>query len=158
MRCKLSPIVQHQTPHAAPHSPHSETNPHPTLLGRPDHCGSPGKKGYVHLAADAIGCDPSTIYTRIKESEAVAECAKLEDGKVDDVAEMVLYNALLSEDMRLALDAAKFRLNTKGRHRGYSEKVDVEHGVGKSILELVHEIVTVPADVNGTPNDDNRLA
>jgi hypothetical protein len=100
------------------------------------------KKGCVHLAADAIGCDPSTIYTRIKESEAVAECAEHENGKVDDVAEMVIYKSLLSDDPRLAFEAAKYRLNTKGRHRGYGEKLDVRaEGV---TLEFIEEIVDVP--------------
>jgi hypothetical protein len=100
------------------------------------------KKGCVHLAADSIGCNQSTIYDRIKESEAVADCAKHEDGKVDDVAEMVIYKALLSDDLRIALDAAKYRLNTKGRHRGYGEKLDVRaEGV---TLEFIEEIVNVP--------------
>jgi hypothetical protein len=99
------------------------------------------KKGCVHLAADSIGCNQSTIYDRIKESEAVAECARHEDGKVDDVAEMVIYKSLLSDDPRIALDAAKYRLNTKGRHRGYGEKLDVSaEGVR---LEFIEEIVDV---------------
>jgi len=113
------------------------------------------KKGCVHLAADSIGCHASTIYDRIKESEVVAECARHEDGKVDDVAEMVLYKSLLSDDPRIALDAAKYRLNTKGRHRGYGEKLDVKaEGVTLEFIEEivnvppVHQIVTVPADLN----------
>jgi hypothetical protein len=56
----------------------------------------------------------------------------------------------------LAFEAAKYRLNTKGKHRGYSEKIDVEHGVGRSILELVHEIATVPADLNEMAHADDR--
>ena len=112
------------------------------------------KKGYVHLAAKVVGCDAITIYTRIKESEAVAECAKDEDGTVNDVAEMVIYKSMLSEDERIALDAAKYRLNTKGRYRGYGEKLDVRaEGVR---LEFIEEIVTVPADLNEMAHADDR--
>ena len=112
------------------------------------------KKGCVHLAAKVVGCDASTIYTRIKESEAVAECAKDEDGTVNDVAEMVIYKSILSEDERIALDAAKYRLNTKGRYRGYGEKLDVRaEGVR---LEFIEEIVTVPADLNEMAHADDR--
>ena len=42
--------------------------------------------GMVYLAAAAIGCSAPTIYDRAKVSEAVAECMKQEDGKIDDQA------------------------------------------------------------------------
>src|SRR5262249_46489003 len=38
----------------------------------------------------------------------------------------LIYNSMLSDDPRIALDAAKYRLNTKGRHCGYGEKLDIK--------------------------------
>jgi hypothetical protein len=107
------------------------------------------------LAADSIGCHASTIYDRINEFETVAECAKDEDGTVNDFAEMVIYKTLLSEDPRLAFEAAKYRLNTKGRHRGYGEKLDIKaEGV---TLEFIDEIVNVPpAELNEMAHADDR--
>ena len=112
-------------------------------------------KGCVRLAADGIGCNSSTIYDRIKESDAVAECAKEENGKIDDIAELVIYKSLLSDDLRIAFNAAKYRLNTKGRHRGYGEKLDIKaEGV---TLEFIDEIVNVPpAELNEMAHADDR--
>ena len=100
------------------------------------------KKGCVHLAAASIGCNPSTIYDRIKESEAVAECATAERERVNDIAELVIYKTMVGEDPRLAFEAAKYHLNTKGRDRGYGNKLGVKaEGVS---LEFIEEIVDVP--------------
>lgn len=84
------------------------------------------KRGGVYLAAAMLGCAANTIYERAKVSAAVADCIKSEDGKVDDVAETVVYQSLLSDDKNLALRAAMYRLSTKGKHRGYTEKSELE--------------------------------
>jgi hypothetical protein len=63
---------------------------------------------------------------------------------------------MLSDDLRIAFDAAKYRLNTKGRDRGYGDKLDVRaEGV---TLEFVEEIVNVPPiSTNEIAHADDRL-
>lgn len=94
-------------------------------------------KGMVYLAAAQIGCDAGTIYDRQKTSPAVAECMKEEDAKVDDVAEMQLYKALLAGEPW----AVQFRLRTKGKGRGYTEKTEVEHSgkIGRAFEDMTDD-------------------
>lgn len=99
------------------------------------------KKGAIELAAEFIGCSPTTIHTRKKESEAVAECLRNQTERVNDVAELIAFQTMLSEDKRLAFEAARFRLITKGKHRGYTEKTEVEHSgsIGGGLEDMTNE-------------------
>lgn len=78
-------------------------------------------KGMVYLAADRLGCDPKTIYNYRDRYPAVRAVMEAEDGKIDDVAEMKLYQALIAGESW----AVQFRLRTKGRNRGYSERKEI---------------------------------
>jgi hypothetical protein len=63
---------------------------------------------------------------------------------------MVVYQSMLSDDKRLAMQAAMYRLNTKGKHRGYAQKVEVEQ-LERVQLQTVVEIVDAPDTSNDPP-------
>lgn len=80
-------------------------------------------KGMVYLAAEKLDCDPKTIYNYRDRYPAVRAAMESEDGKIDDIAETKLYQALLAGESW----AVQFRLRTKGKGRGYTERT--EHSV-----------------------------
>lgn len=93
------------------------------------------KKGMVYLAASMLGCDANTIYDRAKVTPAIATLILHENGKVDDTAEMKLLQAINKGQPW----AIAFRLSRKGKHRGYTEKVEnVLTGADGEEIKLKH--------------------
>ena len=80
-------------------------------------------KGMVYLAADRLGCEAQTIYNYRDRYPAVKAEMEAQDGKIDDIAEMKLYQAIMAGESW----AVQFRLRTKGKGRGYTERT--EHSV-----------------------------
>ncbi len=80
-------------------------------------------KGMVYLAAERLGCEAQTVYNYRDRYPAVRAAMELEDGKIDDIAEMKLYQAIMAGESW----AVQFRLRTKGKGRGYTERT--EHSV-----------------------------
>ena len=76
-------------------------------------------KGMVYLAAKRLGCEAQTIYNYRDRYPAVRAEMEQQDGEVDDAAEMVLYKAIMAGEPW----AVQFRLRTKGKGRGYVERV-----------------------------------
>lgn len=109
------------------------------------------KKGMVYLAAKMIGCTAQAIYHRATKSKRVARVMEQEDGIVDDVAEMQLYKAICAGE----LSAIFYRLSTKGKKRGFTQKTEHEHS-GSTVLEMVHEIVTTRADLTLPETDEQH--
>ena len=72
--------------------------------------------GRVYLAADKLGCHPSTIYRRAEASEPLAATIDFFTGRMLDIAEDALMEALLNREKWAVL----LVLRTKGRRRGYS--------------------------------------
>lgn len=60
----------------------------------------------------------------IKRPEILADIEE----ENSDTAEDVLFDLLHSEDERVRADVAKFYLKTKGKHRGYIERTEWDHG------------------------------
>lgn len=89
-------------------------------------------RGLVYLAADIVGCHYDTIYDRAKNSEAVAAAMRRERGKVVDVAESKLFEAIEAGEPW----AVQFGLKNLGKDRGYFEKTEVEQ---KTSARLVIE-------------------
>ena len=79
-------------------------------------------KGMVYLAAKRLGCEAQTIYNYRDRYPAVRAEMEQQDGEVDDAAEMVLYKAIMAGEPW----AVQFRLRTKGKGRGYVERVQNE--------------------------------
>ena len=71
--------------------------------------------GRVYLAAAKLGCHPSTIYRRAEQSEPLAATLDFFTGRMLDIAEDALMEALLNREKWAVL----LVLKTKGRSRGY---------------------------------------
>ena len=100
-----------------------------------------------YVAAAKIGCSPKTIQRRLKGSPKVAEARDDERGKFVDICEMTLKELVYEKDLR----ADFFALRMLGRDRGYGNKIIfADEGTR---LELIEEIVTVPASTNANPPD-----
>ena len=76
----------------------------------------------VYLAAKRLGCEAKTIYNYRDRYPAVRAEMEQQDGEVDDAAEMKLYQAIIAGEPW----AVQFRLRTKGKGRGYVERVQQE--------------------------------
>jgi len=79
-------------------------------------------KGMIYLAAKRLGCEAKTIYNYRDRYPAVRAEMEQQDGEVDDAAEMKLYQAIIAGEPW----AVQFRLRTKGKGRGYVERVQQE--------------------------------
>ena len=93
-------------------------------------------KGMVYLAAKRLGCEAQTIYNYRDRYPAVRAEMEQQDGEVDDAAEMKLYQAIIAGEPW----AVQFRLRTKGKGRGYVERVQQEvsgpNGGGALVVKL----------------------
>lgn len=86
-------------------------------------------KGMVYLAAQKLGCDAKTIYNYRDRYASVRAAMEQQDGMVNDIAEMKLYQAIMAGEMR----AVEFRLRTKAKDRGYTERQELSGVNGKPI-------------------------
>ena len=94
-------------------------------------------KGMVYLAAKKLGCEAQTIYNYRDRYPAVRAEMEQQDGEVDDAAEMKLYQAIIAGEPW----AVQFRLRTKGKGRGYVERVQQEvTGKDGGPLEYVQRV------------------
>lgn len=78
-------------------------------------------KGLVYLAAENLGCDPSTIFRRANVSENVASAIKRARGRMVDLAEAKLWKLINDENPTAIL----FFLKTQAKDRGYVERTEV---------------------------------
>jgi len=78
--------------------------------------------GMVYLAAAKLGCCAQTIYTRAERVRHVQETIDAYRGKLLDIGELKLKEAVLAGQPW----AVAFLLKTLGRKRGYVEKQEHE--------------------------------
>jgi hypothetical protein len=90
----------------------------------------------VYLAAEKLGCEAQTVYNYRDRYPAVRAAMESEDGKIDDIAEMKLYQALVAGESW----AVQFRLRTKGKDRGYTERNEVTGSDGGAIKLTVEYV------------------
>jgi hypothetical protein len=76
--------------------------------------------GYVTIAAQLIDCDPSTIHRRIKTSPVLQSLMSDLDDRRLDTAELALDRAIQDREGW----AVCFFLKTKGKKRGYVERIE----------------------------------
>jgi len=86
-------------------------------------------KGMVYLAAKRLGCEAQTIYNYRDRYPAVRAEMEQQDGEVDDAAEMKLYQAIIAGEPW----AVQFRLRTKGKGRGYTERTEITGANGDAV-------------------------
>ncbi len=79
-------------------------------------------KGMVYLAAQRLGCEAKTIYNYRDRYASVRAEMEQQDGMVNDIAEMKLYQAIMDGEQW----AVVFRLKTKAKDRGYTERTETE--------------------------------
>ena len=92
--------------------------------------------GAVYLAADKLGCTAQTVYNYIERHPTVKAAYEHEDGKTTDAAEVALRRAILNGEAW----AIKYRLSTKGKGRGYTERTEVDHkGSQELIINVKHD-------------------
>lgn len=91
-------------------------------------------RGMVTLAASKLGCADSTIYRRIKASEAVANAIQHERERTLDFAEVKLIDQINKGNVTALI----FYLKTQGKARGYIER---------------SEVVNIPAEVQQALNE-----
>ena len=90
--------------------------------------------GMVYQAAALLKCDSVTIYNYRDRYASVRNELEMQNGQFDDIAESKLLKAVEAGEPW----AIMFRLKTKGRHRGYVEKTEVEHSGGQSLQVFSH--------------------
>lgn len=74
--------------------------------------------GKVYLAAEKLGCHPSTIYARSEKSPEVAETLEHYTGRLIDIAEASLTRSVIAGESW----AVRLTLRTLGQKRGYTER------------------------------------
>lgn len=89
--------------------------------------------GRVYKAAALLGCNPSTIYSRMASNPDIAAICEYADGALVDAAE----DALLASVREREAWAVCFTLKTKGKRRGYVERQEHEiSGPGGGAVQI----------------------
>lgn len=95
-----------------------------------------GSLGNVAFIARRLGVSRMTIWRRIQGSERLKELFDEENETMLDNAEnelLSIMNPSVNEDPRSRLDALKYYLDCKGKHRGYGRQpIDVNLGVNQT--------------------------
>lgn len=85
--------------------------------------------GKVYLAAERLGMSVTGLYARIRKDADLGAIVDLYDGRCTDAAELKLEQAIMAGDPW----AIALQLKTKGKSRGYTEKLEVEQSGGLHI-------------------------
>lgn len=92
--------------------------------------------GMVYLAARKIGCNPQTIYNRMKTNTAIREACDNARGELIDISEQKLRAAVLNGEPW----AVAMVLKTLGKNRGYVERQEVTGADGNDInLHVIYD-------------------
>lgn len=88
--------------------------------------------GYITLAARKLGCEPKTIYRRLKSSASLRETLDEIREQGLDIAEQKLHEAILRGEPW----AITLKLKTQGKTRGYTERTELT-GQGNEPITFV---------------------
>jgi predicted transcriptional regulator len=92
--------------------------------------------GMISPAARKLGCSRDTIRRYLAENAEIKQVIEDADEEVNDIAELKLLDAI----KRGEAWAICFRLKTKAKHRGYSERAELAGSSGKPIaIKLVYD-------------------
>lgn len=80
-------------------------------------------KGNLSVAAKYLGCDRGTIYLRMKKNPRIAEEKDAAEEQRLDLYEAAIDKAALVDG---DVSAIKYVLSTRGKHRGYTERQEVD--------------------------------
>ena len=116
-------------------------------------------KGMVYLAAQKLGCDAKTIYNYRDRYASVRAEMEQQDGMVNDIAEMKLYQAIMAGEQW----AVTMRLKTKAKDRGYTERIETEvtgkngGDIAVKVVDYRHGLATLapgPISDSDAPGED----
>ena len=96
---------------------------------------SKGTGGILQAIADRLKVNRTTVHRYIERTPKAREIIKREQEAVCDMAEGALFSKIKEKEAW----ATKFFLRTKGRHRDYIEKQEVEHSGGIASYNIVIE-------------------
>ena len=86
-------------------------------------------KGMITLAAQTLGCDPTTVRNYVARYPELQVVLSDERDRMTDVAELKLYEAIQGREPW----AVSLYLRTQGRSRGYVERQEISGTDGKAI-------------------------
>ena len=94
-------------------------------------------KGFVSLAAKALGCDPTTIYRHIEKHESVRRAIHDAREAMKDFTELKLQSRINDGSDTAII----FYLKTQGQDRGYIEKQQMElsGSLGVKVIDFTDE-------------------
>ena len=97
------------------------------------------KAGLVTAAADALGCQPVTIYRYLERFPKLREIKAEVDERMKDLSEAKLFKLLQNEDG----PTVRWYLGKKAWDRGYGDQMKLEHsgqvdGAKKIVVEFRH--------------------
>ena len=92
--------------------------------------------GYVHLAADSLGCSAKTIYNRLNDVAYLQETLDHIRGKELDQTELKLHQAIMNGEAW----AIKFKLQFQGAQRGYVQRNEVTGADSEPITFIIKRI------------------
>ena len=111
------------------------------------------KRGKIGLVANAMGCHVKTIYNyagRYATVQAALDAARLQfDEVLVDTAEMGLQKAVMGVEAW----AIKYTLSTKGKDRGYVERVEQDI-VGNIEINLAKKLKDQADEIWGNKNKE----
>ena len=97
--------------------------------------------GMVYLAAERLGCTPQTVYNYLERYPKVRQAKATAEGRMLDVGEVKLFEQVKAGEPW----AIKYLLSTKGKGRGYSEKMELAHGQTVKVIRLPHKAASIEA-------------
>jgi len=109
-------------------------------------------KGMMFVAARRLGCDYHTMQRRVRQSKHLQAVITEQAGQVLDTAELKLFQAITTGD----LGAIKYILSTKGKDRGYIERVEnrVSSDPDQPITVIARIVTVPPSEAPRADGDD----
>ena len=91
-----------------------------------------GSGGILANIARKLGVTRQAVSVFVQKNEDIQELLAQEEENINDLAEAKLVTKLNEGDMQ----AIKFRLTTKAKHRGYVERQEIDHS-GEHKVNLI---------------------
>lgn len=103
-------------------------------------------EGNISAAARALGASRTTVHNRISNSEKVKkEYDSVNEANLDR-AENELMGLVKDKKHKDHFQALKFYLRTKGRERGFNERLELEHSGGLEVRKIERTVIDPQED------------
>lgn len=102
-------------------------------------------EGNIAAAARALGCSRVTIHNRLNKSEEVKQAYDSVNEANLDRAENELMELVKDKEHKDHFQALKFYLRTKGKRRGFSDSLQLEH-TGEIQFQKIERQIIDPED------------